>query len=114
VRSDGTGRVLDFGLAKAIEPAAGSSPNLSMSPTITPPAMTQAGTILGGFPPSWLAAGRLKVSVASGPLTDYTAWLVDNQSSLRYKSFSASGLRASDFGLPDSGFRVLEPVARGP
>jgi serine/threonine protein kinase len=47
VRSDGTVKVLDFGLAKAMEPTAGSSPNLSMSPTITTPAMTQAGMILG-------------------------------------------------------------------
>src|SRR5437016_3684530 len=35
VRPDGTAKVLDFGLAKAMEPAAGSSPNLSMSPTIS-------------------------------------------------------------------------------
>jgi Tol biopolymer transport system component len=47
VRSDGTVKVLDFGLAKAMEPAAGSSPSMSMSPTITTPAMTQAGMILG-------------------------------------------------------------------
>src|SRR4249920_188724 len=47
VRSDGSVKVLDFGLAKAMEPAAGSSPNLSMSPTITTPAMTQAGMIVG-------------------------------------------------------------------
>src|SRR5471030_2205100 len=47
VRTDGTVKVLDFGLAKAMEPAAGSSPNMSMSPTITTPAMTQAGMILG-------------------------------------------------------------------
>jgi len=47
VRSDGTVKVLDFGLAKAMEPAAGSSPNVSQSPTITTPAMTQAGMILG-------------------------------------------------------------------
>jgi Tol biopolymer transport system component len=47
VREDGTVKVLDFGLAKAMEPAAGSSPSASMSPTITTPAMTQAGTILG-------------------------------------------------------------------
>ena len=47
VRADGTVKVLDFGLAKAMEPAAGSSPNMSMSPTITTPAMTQAGMILG-------------------------------------------------------------------
>jgi len=47
VRPDGTVKVLDFGLAKAMEPAAGSSPSISMSPTITTPAMTQAGMILG-------------------------------------------------------------------
>src|SRR5665213_2415111 len=47
VRADGTVKVLDFGLAKALEPVAGSSPSVSMSPTITTPAMTQAGMILG-------------------------------------------------------------------
>ena len=47
VRPDGTVKVLDFGLAKAMEPAPGSSPSVSMSPTITTPAMTQAGMILG-------------------------------------------------------------------
>ena len=47
VRADGTVKVLDFGLAKAMEPAAGSSSSVSMSPTITTPAMTQAGVILG-------------------------------------------------------------------
>ena len=48
VRADGTVKVLDFGLAKAMDPAGGSSTNLSMSPTITSPAtMTSAGMILG-------------------------------------------------------------------
>jgi eukaryotic-like serine/threonine-protein kinase len=47
VRADDTVKVLDFGLAKAMEPAAGSSLNMSMSPTLTTPAMTQAGMILG-------------------------------------------------------------------
>src|SRR4051812_25122689 len=42
VRTDGTVKVLDFGLAKVIEPVTGSSRNLSLSPTITTPAMTRA------------------------------------------------------------------------
>jgi eukaryotic-like serine/threonine-protein kinase len=47
VRADGTVKVLDFGLAKAMEPAASASPSMSMSPTLTTPVMTQAGMILG-------------------------------------------------------------------
>ncbi len=47
VRADGTVKVLDFGLAKAMDPATGSPSSASMSPTITTPAMTQAGMILG-------------------------------------------------------------------
>ena len=46
VRPDGTVKVLDFGLAKAMEPA-GAAVNATLSPTITTPAMTQAGVILG-------------------------------------------------------------------
>ena len=48
VRADGTVKVLDFGLAKAMR-ASGAvrRPGMSMSPTITAPAMTQAGMILG-------------------------------------------------------------------
>jgi serine/threonine protein kinase len=47
VRPDGAVKVLDFGIAKAMEPAGESSPSVSMSPTITTPAMTRAGMILG-------------------------------------------------------------------
>jgi serine/threonine-protein kinase len=47
VRPDGMVKVLDFGLAKAADPAVASSPSMSMSPTFTTPAMTQAGIILG-------------------------------------------------------------------
>ena len=46
VREDGTVKVLDFGLAKAMEPAGGSSPGASMSPTLSLHA-TMAGVILG-------------------------------------------------------------------
>jgi Tol biopolymer transport system component len=50
VRGDGTVKVLDFGLAKALEPdaqAPGMSPAVTNSPTITTPAMTGIGVILG-------------------------------------------------------------------
>ena len=47
VRPDGTVKVLDFGLAKAMEPTGAMSSSHSMSPTITTPAMTQMGMILG-------------------------------------------------------------------
>ena len=47
VRADGTVKVLDFGLAKAIDPPAAASSEAMNSPTITTPAMTQAGMILG-------------------------------------------------------------------
>ena len=47
VRPDGTVKVLDFGLAKAMEPTGVASPSVSQSPTIPTPAMTQAGMILG-------------------------------------------------------------------
>jgi serine/threonine-protein kinase len=48
VRADGTVKVLDFGLAKAMEPVSAISPSVTASPTITTPAhMTGVGTILG-------------------------------------------------------------------
>ena len=72
VRGDGTVKVLDFGLAKALEkpggpgqpggpgaftgsfrpglPGSPGLPDLSASPTITSPAMTQAGIVLGTAP----------------------------------------------------------------
>jgi len=55
VRADGTVKVLDFGLAKAMEPAgaatgsgpAGAGPSASALPTMTSPAITAMGIILG-------------------------------------------------------------------
>ena len=46
VRPDGTVKVLDFGLAKAIDPGGASSANAMTSPTLTAHA-TQVGTIIG-------------------------------------------------------------------
>ena len=47
LRPDATVKVLDFGLAKAMEPPVTSGPGVSRSPTLTTPAMTQAGMVLG-------------------------------------------------------------------
>src|SRR5829696_7589811 len=49
VRPNGTVKVLDFGLAKALDPPTGSgaAAALANSPTITTPAMTLRGVILG-------------------------------------------------------------------
>src|SRR6185503_10409989 len=50
VRPDGTVKVLDFGLAKATDPAGVASDGkavLSHSPTFTSPTMTHAGMVLG-------------------------------------------------------------------
>ena len=48
VRTDGTVKVLDFGLAKALDPTSAGTADVTASPTITSPAlMTGAGVILG-------------------------------------------------------------------
>jgi len=47
VRPDDTVKVLDFGLAKALEPPAAARGDVTASPTITSPAMTRMGVILG-------------------------------------------------------------------
>jgi eukaryotic-like serine/threonine-protein kinase len=50
VREDGTVKVLDFGLAKLADPVGAGlqdGPSITQSPTITTPAMTAAGMILG-------------------------------------------------------------------
>ena len=47
VREDGTVKVLDFGLAKALEPIPAAGAEMTASPTMTSPAMTGMGVILG-------------------------------------------------------------------
>ncbi len=47
LRPDGAVKVLDFGLAKAVERTVAVGASATASPTITTPAMTQMGVILG-------------------------------------------------------------------
>jgi serine/threonine protein kinase len=49
LRPDGVVKVLDFGLAKALDPASSQS-SYSLAPTMTTPAATEAGSILGTAP----------------------------------------------------------------
>jgi serine/threonine protein kinase len=47
LRPDGTVKVLDFGLAKALEPASGMKADMTASPTIMAPSVTRMGVVLG-------------------------------------------------------------------
>jgi eukaryotic-like serine/threonine-protein kinase len=47
IREDGTVKILDFGLAKAVDPNSGTAAAITSSPTFTSPVMTGAGTIVG-------------------------------------------------------------------
>jgi serine/threonine protein kinase len=65
VRAAGTVKVLDFGLAKALEPAAAASVNVTNSPTLSLQA-TQAGIVLG-------TAGYMSQAQARGEMVDKRA-----------------------------------------
>jgi serine/threonine-protein kinase len=65
VRNDGTVKVLDFGLAKAMDPAGASSADAMKSPTLTARA-TQMGTIIG-------TAAYMSPEQAKGKIVDRRA-----------------------------------------
>jgi serine/threonine-protein kinase len=65
VKRDGTAKVLDFGLAKALEPGS-TVADISQSPTVVRPAMTRMGVILG-------SAGYMSPEQARGKPVDKRA-----------------------------------------
>jgi serine/threonine protein kinase len=74
LRSDGTVKVLDFGLAKAVE-SSSFHPDLSVSPTITSLAMTIA-TPQAKTANDWSPDGRFILFQSNDPKTGIDLWLL--------------------------------------
>jgi eukaryotic-like serine/threonine-protein kinase len=100
VRLDGTVKVLDFGLAKAMEPAAGSSPSISMSPTLTSPAMTRAGMILGTA--AYMSPEQAKGRVADKRSDVWSFGCVLYEMLTGRRAFDPSARSGSDGGIAET------------
>jgi eukaryotic-like serine/threonine-protein kinase len=108
LRPDGAVKVLDFGLAKAMDGPLSGSSSVSMSPTITTPAMTQAGVILG-------TAAYMSPEQASGGEVDGRADLYSLACLLfemlggepPFTGTSAQAIIARRFGMPPPSVRKL-------
>jgi serine/threonine protein kinase len=100
VRSDGAVKVLDFGLAKSLDPVAASSAAYANSPTVTSPAMTARGVIVG-------TAAYMAPEQARGIAVDKRADLPANRA-MKLMSLSISTAPEFLAGVPQTVFESAD------
>lgn len=100
VRSDGAVKVLDFGLAKSLDPVAASSAAYANSPTATSPAMTARGVIVG-------TAAYMAPEQARGIAVDKRADLPANRA-MKLMSLSISTAPEFLAGVPQTVFESAD------
>lgn len=126
IRPDGTVKVLDFGLAKAMDPAGASSADAMNSPTLTARA-TQAGMILGTAaykksvdgpvgseeplyaddrdkqPSSWSSDGKYLVFSAADPQTRSDLWILPMTGERKPFAFARTEFSEAQVSFPRMG-----------